>query len=226
MKQHRLAALGLAAGLLGGGAAGFALGVPGFASAQTTDSAAPSTPGQSTPAPAKPADRARWMRDALAPLVGNGTITQAQADAVIGALEEARSLKGRGGPGRGGFRFGIGRHLTAAADALGISAEELRTALREGQSLADVARDRGVDPERVVDALVAQLKTHLDAAVTAGRLTQAQADEKLSGATDRIRAKVNGELPLKGGRGRHGFGGPRPDQAPADAEPSSMTTTA
>lgn len=221
MKHYRLAALGIAGGLLAGAAAGFALGVPGLAGAQTTDSTAPSGE-ESTVLPG----RAQWMRDALAPLVENGTITRTQADAVVGALEEARPVKGRLGPGRGGFRFGIARNLDIAAEAMGITAEELRTALREGNSLADVARDNGVEPEAVVNALAAHLKDHLDAAVAAGRLTQEQADGKLSGATDRIRAMVNGELPLKARRGHHRFGGPGSDQPPADAEPSSMTTTA
>jgi hypothetical protein len=231
--QHRLAAFGLVAGLLGGGAAGVALGLPGFAGAQTGDSSsstALATPG----APAKP-DRAAWMRGALAPLVEKGTITQAQADAVISALEAARPAKGPRdhGPGGKAFRGGPngGGRLDAAASAIGITPEELRTALREGKSLADVARDKGVDPEKVVSALVAELKAHLDQEVASGRHTQAEADQKLAGATERIRAFVNGEVG-KGGfgfRGPHGPRGPRPDDAPAapsNAIPSSNTTSA
>ncbi len=223
--HHRLAAFGLVAGLLGGGAAGVALGVPGFAGAQTGESAstAPADPNASAN-PAKP-DRAQWMRDALAPLVAKGTIDQAQADAVIEALEAARPAKGPGdhGPGkRGRGLFGPGR-LDTAATAIGITPEELRTALRDGKSLADVAKEKGVDPEKVVSALVAELEAHLDQEVASGRRTQAEADQKLAGATERIRAFVNGEL-AKRGFGRHGYGprGPRPDGAPA--APSSFST--
>lgn len=215
--QHRLAALGLVAGLLGGGAAGAALGLPGFAGAQT----APADPA----VPAKP-DRAAWMRGALAPLVEKGTITQAQADAVISALEAARPAKGPRdhGPGGKGFRggpFGV-RRLDAAASAIGITPEELRTALRDGKSLADVAKGKGVDPEKVVSALVAELKAHLDQEVASGEHTQAEVDQKLAAATERIRAFVNGEI-RKGGFGHHGPRGPRPDGAPAPAAPSSAT---
>jgi hypothetical protein len=216
--QHRLAAFGLVAGLLAGGAAGMALGVPGFAGAQAADPGSSSSTAPADPAP-KP-ERGAWLRGALAPLVQKGTITQDQADAVIAALEAAKPAKGRGGPGHKGFRGGPGR-LDAAAGAIGITIEELRTALRGGQSLADVAKSKGVDPEKVVSALVAELKAHLDEEVASGRHTQAEVDQKLANATERIRAFVNGEAPLKGGRHRHGPGGPRPEKAPA--EPSSGT---
>ncbi|HLF41689.1 MAG TPA: hypothetical protein VI854_09490, partial [Acidimicrobiia bacterium] len=96
MKSNRLAAFGLVAGLLGGGAAGLAFGVPGLAGAQTDES----TTTTETPATAA---RGQWMRDALAPLVEQGTISQSQADAVISALEEARPARGPHGPGHRGF---------------------------------------------------------------------------------------------------------------------------
>lgn len=230
--QHRLAAIGLVAGLAGGGAAGMALGLPGFAGAQTGDPSISSTAPADPAAPAK-RDRAAWMRDALAPLVEKDTITQAQADAVIAALDAAKPAKGGPGHGhRGGPRaFGamLGRGLDTAAGAIGISVDELRTALRDGQSVADVAKSKGVDSEKVVSALVGQLKTRLDEAVAAGRITQAQADEKVANATEPIRAFVNGAAPFKGGfgPGRKGHRGPRPDGAPTppNAEPSSLRTT-
>src|SRR5690349_12647217 len=47
---------------------------------------------------------------------------------------------GRGfGPGRGGMRHGFGG-LDSAAKYLGLSEEQLRTQLRDGKSLADVAK--------------------------------------------------------------------------------------
>jgi hypothetical protein len=216
--QHRLAAFGLVAGLLGGGAAGVALGLPGFAGAQTSDSSPSTTTPADPKAPAAPAkpDRGAWMRDALAPLVANNTISQAQADAVIAALEAARPAKDRHGHGPKGFRGGPGR-LDAAASAIGITVDELRAALQGGQSLADMAKSKGVDPEKVVSALVAELKAHLDQEVASGRHTQAEVDQKLAGATERIRAFVNGEAGKRGFgfRGPHGPRGPRPDDAPA-----------
>src|SRR6188508_2005175 len=91
--------IGLAAGLLGGTAAGLVFGVPGLSSAsspsavvQQTDD---TTPGDSTPADSTPSDPTETesesgeaesgsrLRDALQPLVDDGTITAAQADAVV-----------------------------------------------------------------------------------------------------------------------------------------------
>ena len=59
--------------------------------------------------------------------------------------------RGPGGPGRG--HFGAG--LDAAAEAIGIESEELRTALRDGSTIAEVAEANDVDVQTVIDALVA-----------------------------------------------------------------------
>jgi hypothetical protein len=203
-------AAGVVAGLLAGGAAGVALGMPALSSAQES----PSTTAPAAPAPSDAPARGQWMRDALAPLVKDGTIDQTQADAVISALEAA----GPKGPGMhdGGMRRGApGRGLDTAATALGISVDELRTALQGGQSIADVAKAKGVDPKVVVDAMVAELKAHLDSEVASGEHTQAEADQILADATQRITDLVNGQAPqgdpgMGGpgmrGMGRHGFG--------------------
>jgi hypothetical protein len=46
--------------------------------------------------------------------------------------------------------------MAALADAIGIPVEDLRAALREGQSVAEVAEANGVEPQAVVDALAAR----------------------------------------------------------------------
>lgn len=101
---------------------------------------------------------------------------------------------GPGGPGRPGGREGLG----AAAKALGMTEAELRTALEGGTSLADVAQAKGVPVQKVIDALVAEAKTRIAAAVKAGKITQAQADERLKDLTQHITDRVNGT------GGRHG----------------------
>jgi len=209
MKSNRLAAFGLAAGLLGGGVAGLALGVPGGAFAQS-DETTTSTAGAAEPGSAERSGPAkgRWARDALAKLVTDGTITRAQADAVAAALEAARPPRGAGGhKGRGFGRAHKGHGLDAAASALGMTVEELRSAVSGGKSLTEVAREKGVDPEKLVEAMVAERRTRLAEAVAAGRLTQARADEMLATMTERARAVVNGQGPAFGGRGHHGRGG-------------------
>lgn len=88
-----------------------------------------------------------------------------------------------GPPGLGGFGFGFhhfGSLLGAAADYLGVTEAELRTELRNGSSLADVAKTKGKSTSGLTKALHDAVKEDLDAAVKAGRITQAQADEALS----------------------------------------------
>ena len=214
--SSKLAALGLTAGLAAGGAAGLVLTVPAVSGAQSTDTTVTegtSDPGTATEG-ARP-DRGARLAETLAPLVADGTLTQEQADKVIAALEAAAP------EGRGGMRGGMLEGLDAAATALGITADELRTELQSGQTIAQVAEARGVDVQTVIDALVAEARTHLDEKVAAGDLTQEEADERLPTMTERITERVNEGGPI---RGRHG-GGMRGDDAPADAEDDGTTDT-
>jgi hypothetical protein len=235
MKPNRLAVYGLAAGLLGGGAAGLVLTGTSLASAQVsdvtgtvTDPAAPAAPAPADGS-AKPA-KGDWAKSVLDGLVAKGTITQAQADEILAALDAARPAHGPGGhgPGRGGFG-----KLDAAAKVFGMSVEDLRSALEGGKSLATVAKEKGIDVNKVIDALVAEFKAHLDQEVASGIHTQAEADQKLADARSRIEAFVNGTAPAGGpggfGGGRHGhgpgFGGPPPAGSAPAAGSSSGTTT-
>jgi hypothetical protein len=96
--------------------------------------------------------------------------------------------------------------LAAAAGAIGVSEDELRTALRSGQSIAQVAQSKGVDVQKVIDAVVADARTRLAEKVQAGDLTQAQADEIKQRRSES--GLVLGGGPGGHGPGRHGPGGP------------------
>src|SRR5688500_215178 len=213
MKPNRLAVYGLTAGLLGGGAAGLLLTGTTLASAQVSD--VTGTVTAPTAGSAKPA-KGEWAKSVLDGLAAKGTITQAQADEILAALNAARPAHGpRGhGPGRGGFA-----KLDAAATALGMTVEDLRSALEGGKSLAAVAQEKGIDVAKVVDALVAEFKVHLDQEVASGIHTQAEADQKLADARARLEAFVNGTAP-PGGPG--GFGGGRHGRGPGDPRPGSV----
>lgn len=215
--KKKAAAAALTAGLLGGGAAGLILGgttVSGAQETTTTVAADQSTDQQAPPDGGRPDPSARHA-EALAPLVEAGTITQEQADAVIAALAEAGPPQGEGhgGPGGPGAEHGGrgGPGLEAAAEALGISEDELRAALDDDQTIAEVAAAKGVDVQTVIDAMVAATKAHLDEEVAAGEHTQAEADEKLAEATERITDSVNNGFPRRGER-------------PADATEDGATT--
>ena len=148
------------------------------------------------------------ITEALSGLVSDGSITQEQADEVASTLDEA-------GIGHGGGHRGGGFDLSAAATALGMTEDELRTALEtDGTTLADVAGDQGVEVDALVDALVTAQQERIAAAVEDGRITQEQADERLADLEERVTERVNSELPVgghghgpRGDRGGHSHGG-------------------
>jgi len=137
--------------------------------------------------------------------VAAGSITEAEGDAMKQRIEsEDYPLLGGPGFGHHGGPHGFG-HLAAAATYLGLSETDLRTQLDGGKTLADVAKAEGKTVDGLVSALIADEKKELDAAVSAGRLTQAQADEMLANAKQRFTDLVNGVRPERGPRG---FGPP------------------
>jgi hypothetical protein len=203
--------------------------VAGTALAATDDPSptpTPSRPAYGAPAPGqagqdRAAARAERIKQALAGLVADKTLTQAQADKVASTLAASGAGRVPGGPG--GPR-GMGARMTgglaAAAKALGMSETDLATALRSGKSLAAVAKEKGVDVQKVVDALVTEAKQRLADAVKNGRLTQAQADQWAKDLTARITERVNSARPARPGGfgpGGHGRGGSSEAPPPAPA---------
>jgi hypothetical protein len=154
-----------------------------------------------------------------------GTITQAQADQQLAnATAFVTDQVNRAGFGPGGHGGGPGGHggpggldaddLTAAAKALGMTEADLTTALNSGKTAAAVAKEKGVDVQTVIDAIAASDKAEFAAAVKAGTMTQAQADQMTSNLTAHVTDEVNGVAGPGGmggpggGHGRGGFGGP------------------
>ena len=70
--------------------------------------------------------------------------------------------------------------VAAAATALHITPAELGAQLRAGQDLKAIAAAKGVPYDTVSAAIVASVKTDLDAAVAAGTIPQARADRILA----------------------------------------------
>ncbi len=142
------------------------------------------------------------IKDALSGLVGDGSLTQEQADEVAATLDAAGLGGGHGGPGgHGGGRPDLG----AAATALGLTGEQLRAALQaDGATLATVAEAQGVPVGTLVTALTDAAEERIAQAVADGRLTQEEADERLADLADRITERVEATGP---GRGHGGPGG-------------------
>jgi len=197
--RSKIVAAAITASMLGGAGAGIAFFSPGLVSAQT-DSSTSTTQAQTGDTAGEPRPLPPWLTDALKKLVDANTINQSQSDAVAQALTEAQPAKGPGGHGGPGGRHGGPgrgpRHgIAAAATALGMSEADLHTALRSGKSIADVAEEKNVDLQKVIDAMVDEATKKIDEAVAAGRLTQAQADEKKAGLVERITEHVNKTRP-------------------------------
>jgi polyhydroxyalkanoate synthesis regulator phasin len=117
-----------------------------------------------------------------------------------------------GGLGRFGFgHFGHAGKLDAAAEYVGLTEDELRERLRDGDTLAEIAKAEGKTVDGLVDTLVADATERIDGAVENGRLTEEQATELKEGLEERTQDLVDGELRARPFGGfRHGFGSPGP----------------
>jgi hypothetical protein len=133
--------------------------------------------------------------------VKDGKLTQAQAAAIKARRAKDGSVLGgpgvggphggpggppgfRGGPGGSGgpglrFKAGPGGALDAAASALGLKREELRSKLRDGKSIADVAKDQNKSLDDVKKAITEGVTKELDQAVTDKKLIGDQRDKIL-----------------------------------------------
>jgi hypothetical protein len=136
----------------------------------------------------------------LADAVTSGKLTQAQADAITADLQQrftdlVNGTLPKGGPG---FGFHVAG-LDAAATYLGLTEDQLRTQLESGKTLAQIANaTSGKSASGLVAALVADAKKDIAAAVSSGKLTQAQADSITADLQQRITDLVNGTLPKHG----------------------------
>jgi hypothetical protein len=148
--------------------------------------------------------------------VAAGNLTAAQATDMKARINSGEvPLVGLGGGHRGGPRgIGHGTELAAAATYLGMTQAELRTAQDGGKTLAAVAKEKGKTVDGLVDAMVAAVTKDVNAAVTAGKLTDAQRDSILSGLEARITEHVNNLRPDHGPRNGNGGPGSPPLGAP------------
>ncbi len=206
------------------GGVGVALAGPALATATSTltSTEAPEVESDDATDGERQAAKAERIAEELAPLVEDGTITQAQADAVGEQL--ATSMGGNGGHGgKGGDGpGGVGHALETAAEALGLTADELQTQLQDGSTLGEVADAKGVDRDALVADLVAAAKTEVAARVADGSLTQEKADEILSTLEERVSGSLDRSLPDRGDRGPRG--GDR-DEDTSTPAPSTTPTS-
>ncbi len=132
-----------------------------------------------------------------------GDLTSEQADRI-----RERIASGEGRPFFGGFghRFGgfgghgfgksfghLGAGLDDLAACLGVAtADDLRTAFTDGQSLAQIGADHGKSRDDVKVCVTAPLQERLDQAVADGKIDQAKADEITQRLTKRLDDLIDG----------------------------------
>ncbi len=86
--------------------------------------------------------------------------------------------------------------LVAAAKAINITPEALRTDLKNGQTISQVATANGADPKVVASTLVKDIDTRLNTLVSNGKLAQDKAtkiEAKVPAAVDKAMNKVFGQ---------------------------------
>jgi hypothetical protein len=136
------------------------------------------------------------LRDRVDAAVKAGRLTEAQGKELKQRIDSndfplfGPPAFGRGFGGPHPFFHG----LDAAATYLGLTEAQLRTRVESGKTLAEIAKAEGKSVDGLKQALVKEAKDHLDAAVKAGRLTQADAQRALQGLESRIDDLVNGRL--------------------------------
>ena len=174
-----------------------------------------SNPGQA----GKP-DRGAELSALLSTLVAKGTITQAQADAIVAAHTAADAARDALRPAKGALKGDRDAKLALIASTLGTDTKTVLTRLQAGDSLATIA---GAKKDALITALVADETKRIDAAVTAGTLTAAQATTLKANLVAHVTDEVNAVRPMGGprgemkgdrggkgeGKGGRGHGGPR-----------------
>lgn len=124
------------------------------------------------------------------------------------AQEPAGLLQHGRGPGWHGFRLSDAE-LEAVAKVLGMTTDEVSSALQSGKTLLDLANEKGVAIEDVQAALqavrVAEMKDAIAQAVKDGTMTQEKADWLLEGLDKGYIGGGDG-LGLGRGFGMHGLG--------------------
>jgi hypothetical protein len=135
------------------------------------------------------------MIDRLNAAVKDGRLTQAQANAIKQHIERGfappflfEPFGHAGFLGPPGF---FGGPFAGAASYLGLTDTQLFYELRSGHSLAQIAKARGKSVAGLERAMAAAIKSRLDRAAAAGRITKSQEQRILSMMSSRLRDLIN-----------------------------------
>jgi len=136
----------------------------------------------------------KWLAMAgMAALLGGGLLMGLPAAKSFAAgVPPAGIQAGQNGPGMG---MGIGRAnggmSGATAQLLGISQSDLIAARQSGKSLVQIASEKGISEQKLIESITAQRSAQIDQLVKDGKMTQDQASLCKQQMTERIKANIN-----------------------------------
>jgi uncharacterized protein YidB (DUF937 family) len=136
--------------------------------------------------------------DLIDEAVANGKLTADEAAKLKARVNEYGPLSVLGlrqGKGAEGVCRGSKLVVGAAADVLQMDRADIVSAVRSGQSLAEIAQSKGMSVEDFKAAVLQSVKSKLDAKGVDGTITQEQADR----AYTAIQGKIDQIVQFKGG---------------------------
>lgn len=134
-----------------------------------------------------------------ASLAGAGLVGALVGTTSVSYAEDATHEDGGGPPGSGRGGPGGAASLEVAADALGITEDDLRTELEAGDSITSVAEANDVELQSVIDALVEDATARIQERIDAGDLDAEEGAEQIAELPDRMAEFVAREgLPARG----------------------------
>ncbi len=149
----------------------------------------------------------KWIKlsalAAVAALAGLVVFNQSVAAQTTEPPQTQARGRNAGGTGMGmmmrGRAAGPDNSLVAvAATTLNVSQTDLVATLKTGKTIANVAAEKGVALDKIVDAFIAPRVNTLNSAVASGRITQAQADAMIAAMKANVTAQLNAPFTPRG----------------------------
>jgi hypothetical protein len=159
--------------------------------------------------------------------VTDGKMTQTDADKAISDLKTALTDWYNTNEFPAAWKQHMRVNKEELAKALGLTVDELDTALKAGKTVSDLATAKSLTLDALATTLLASVTEKMTADVTAGKMTQADADKQLASMkADLIAVLQSGKLDDgQGGPAGMPPAGTPPAGAPAAATPAASATS-
>ncbi|MBM4763233.1 hypothetical protein [Bacillus sp. B15-48] len=145
---------------------------------------------------------------------GNDNVQQTNVDYICPITGEPTIGKGAGYGKNAGMGMGMGRGAAGGgqafagsmheviAEELGMTAEDLYAARSEGKSIADLAAEKGIEVEELLNVIVEEHKAKLQPLIETGQISEGQMEAMLTNHEARMEAMMNqDEIGPRNGRG-------------------------